>query len=67
MKFNTISSFGIATFIILILTAPSVIAQHESVPLDVLELLPGGYAYADYPGVSTISKATVSLLRHGFI
>ena len=51
MKFNTISSYGIATFIILILAAPSVIAQHESVPRDVLELRPGGYAYADYPGV----------------
>ena len=51
MKFNTISSYGIATFIISILAAPSVIAQHESVPRDVLELRPDGYAYADYPGV----------------
>ena len=51
MKFNTISSHSIATFIISILAAPSVIAQHESVPRDVLELHPDGYAYADYPGV----------------
>ncbi|MDE0042783.1 MAG: hypothetical protein OXT74_12155 [Candidatus Poribacteria bacterium] len=51
MKLSAISSHSIATFILSILTAPSVIAQLESIPRDVLELRPGGYAYADYPGV----------------
>ena len=33
------------------LALPNAFAQPEEVPADVLELQPGGYVYADYPGV----------------
>lgn len=51
MKFNAVSSFSIATIFSLFLIPPYAFPHSEAVPLDVLELLPDGYVYADYPGV----------------
>ena len=51
MRFNTVSSFGIATLIVSFLISPRAFSQPEGVPPDVLELLPKGYVYADCPGV----------------
>ncbi len=48
MTFNTASIFTlIACFLVVLHT----FAQPEEVPPDVLELRPGGYVHADYPGV----------------
>ena len=51
MRFNAVSSFSIAIFMVSFLISPLAFSEHEAVPLDVLELAPGGYVYADYPGV----------------
>ncbi len=48
MTFNTASIFTLIACFLVVLHA---FAQPEEVPLDVLELRPGGYVYADYPGV----------------
>ena len=48
MTFNTILSM---TLIAAILAAKSAFAQPEEIPPDVFEAKPGGYLYADYPGV----------------
>ena len=51
MRFKTAYSFWALTLIASILAVPKVVALPEKVPRDVLELRPGGYVYADYPGV----------------
>ena len=51
MRFNAVSSFSIATLFLSFLISPHAFSQPEEVPPDVLELLPKGYVYADYPGV----------------
>ena len=51
MAFHTVSSFGVATLFLSFLISPHAFSQPEEVPPDVLELLPKGYVYADYPGV----------------
>ena len=51
MTSNTVSSLGIATLIVSFLIALHAFSQPEKLPPDVLELLPKGYVYADYPGV----------------
>lgn len=51
MRFNAVSSFGIGSLMVSFLISPLAFSEYEAVPPDVLELLPGGYVYADYPGV----------------
>ena len=51
MRFNAVSSFSIATFMVSFLISPLAFSEREAVPPDVLELLPNGYVYADYPSV----------------
>ena len=51
MPFKKVSSFSIVVLIVALIFVQYVIAQHELVPPDVLEVRPGGYVYADYPGV----------------
>ena len=51
MRFNAVSSFSIATIFLSFLISPHAFSHSEAVPPDVLELLPKGYVYADYPGV----------------
>ena len=51
MTSNTVSSLGIATLIVSFLIALHAFSQPEKLPPDVLELLPKGYVYADYPDV----------------
>ena len=67
MRFNAVSSFGIATLIVSVLISSHAFSQPEKVPPDVLELLPKGYVYADYPAFSTTLKTMGSPLRPGFI
>ena len=51
MRFKTAHSSWALILIAMILVVPKVAALPEKVPRDVLELRPGGYVYADYPGV----------------
>ncbi len=51
MRFNAVSSFSIATIFLSFLISLHAFSHSEAVPPDVLELLPKGYVYADYPGV----------------
>ena len=53
MTFNTILSM---TLIAAILVANNVFAQPEEIPPDVFEAQPGGYLYADYPGVFDVAE-----------
>ena len=51
MTFNTVFSLSISTLIVWLLIAQPGFGVPEKVPPDVLKLRPGGYVYADYPGV----------------
>ena len=51
MRFKTAYPSWALILIASILVVPKVVALPEKVPSDVLELRPGGYVYADYPGV----------------
>ena len=56
MRFKTAYSFWALTLIAMILVVPKVVALPEKVHRDVLELRPGGYVYADYPGDFDVLK-----------
>ena len=51
MPLKKVSSSSIVVLIVVLIFVQHAIAQRELVPTDVLELRPGGYVYADYPGV----------------
>ena len=51
MSFNAVSSSSITTLCLSVLISFHAFSQPEEVHADVLELLPMGYVYADYPGV----------------
>ena len=51
VRLKPISRLTILTLTVWAFALPHGFAQPEEVPADVLKLYPGGYAYADYPGV----------------
>ena len=51
MTFNTAFSLSISTLIVWLLMAQPAFGVPEKAPSDVLKLHPGGYVYADHPGV----------------
>lgn len=51
MRLNTVFSLSISTLMVWLLVAQPGFGVPEKLPPDVLELRPGGYVYADYPGV----------------
>ena len=51
MRPNTVFSLSISTLIVWLLVAQPGFGVPEKLPPDVLKLRPGGYVYADYPGV----------------